>query len=547
MVADAGGDAWVMSNLSMQRYDDFTGGLNLRADQFQLAKNESPDMLNVEIDPRGGVFSRGGMHRLNTTAVSGTWNPQKLYAFYGDSSRLMLANNSNVLFSSGGDFTTLEYSSGNAVTSSSSHGACMYAWGNTLYIATGAASGKVGYKWTTGATYATALSASGPTWQPYNNPIGNFMPRAEHVITHTNKLFVAHTYEDGVEYPNRLRWSHEGLPGDWMADDYLDFNGGGIGIRGLAIVAGQLVIFKPNGIYLLVGNSSDNFQVVELSTNLGTNNHHSLAQSEAGVFFYSNPEGVFFYDGTKIVDIFEPLRPLVDEGKLSTASTEPYSVSFAGRRVWVALPFDTTNTATQPTRNYIFDQSIGASGAYIQFATHDGYGLVGGTDWTDDNGTNYRVFCHPVQARVLKVDLYDEEQDNINGTATSFSSYYRTGWVDGNSYAQKKVFRRPDIVFKQVDTQRIVNVKIFHNYEEASGSERKQFDVTLAGTGTGAYWGTDTWGTGVWGVGSEGVSVRSGRQLGLARSVQLLFTGPSNGSWGIDSITYKYNNRKVSG
>jgi len=41
--------------------------------------------------------------------------------------------------------------------------------------------------------------------------------------------------------------------------------------------------------------------------------------------------------------------------------------------------------------------------------------------------------------------------------------------------------------------------------------------------------------------------VRSGRNLGLARSVQLLFTGPTNGGWGIDSITYKYNNRKVSG
>ena len=75
MVADSGGDAWVMSRLLTDRYDDFTGGLNLRADQFQLAKNESPDMLNVEIDPRGGVFSRGGMHRLNTTAVNGTWGP----------------------------------------------------------------------------------------------------------------------------------------------------------------------------------------------------------------------------------------------------------------------------------------------------------------------------------------------------------------------------------------------------------------------------------------------------------------------------------------
>jgi hypothetical protein len=547
MVADSGGDAWVMSRLSTERYDDFTGGLNLRADQFQLARNESPDMLNVEIDPRGGVFSRGGMHKLNTTAVSGTWAPERLYPFYGDSSRLMLSNNTNVFWSSGGNFTKLEFSSGNAIVSASSHGACMYAWGDTLYITTGAATGKVGYKWKTGSTYATALSANGPTWQPYNNPIGNHLPRAEHVITHTNKLFVADTFEDGVRYPNRLRWSHEGLPGDWMEDDFIDFNGGGIGIRAMAIVAGQLVIFKPNGIYLLIGNSSDNFQVVELSTNLGTNNHHSMAQAENGVYFYSNPEGMFFYDGTKILDVFEPLRPLVDEGKLSTAATEPYSVSWIGRRAWLALPFDPNGIATKPTRNYVFDPSIGSRGAYTQFATHDGYGLIGGCDWTDDNGTNYRVACHPTQARVLKVDLYQEELDDIAGTPTIFGSYYRTGWVDGNTYAQKKVFRRPDIVFKQVDTQRIVNVKVYQNYEEASGNERKQFDVVLAGEGTGAYWGTDLWGTGLWGTSSEGVQVKPGRNLGLARSVQLLFTGPTNGGWGIDSITYKYNNRKVSG
>lgn len=536
-----------MSKLLTQRYDDFTGGLNLRADQFQLARNESPDMLNVEIDPRGGVFSRGGMHRLNTTAVSGTWNPQRLYPFYGDSSRLMLTNDVNVFWSSGENFTRLEYSSGNPIVASSSHGACMYAWGDTLHIVTGASAGKVAYKWTTGSTYATALNANGPVWQPYNNPIGTYMPASEHVITHTNKVFVAHTYENGVAHPNRLRWSHEGLPNDFAADDFLDFNGGGLGIRALAIVAGQLVIFKPNGIYLLIGNSTDNFQVVELSTNLGTNNHHSTAQSETGVYFYSNPEGVFFYDGTKILDVFEPLRPLVDERKLSTASVDPYSVSYMGRRAWVALPYDVNNIATKPTRNYVFDPTLGVSGAYTQFATHDGYGLQGGTDWTDDAGANYRVALHPTQPYVLKVDLFEEQQDNINGTPASFSSYYRTGWVDGNAYAQKKVFRRPDIVFKQVDTQRIVNVKIYHNYEEASGSERKQFDVSLLGEGLGGYWGTDSWGTGLWGIQSEGVAVRSGRNLGLARSVQLLFTGPTNGGWGIDSITYKYNNRKVSG
>jgi hypothetical protein len=39
---------------------DFTGGINFRADQFQLAPNESPSIINMEIDPRGGVFTRAG-------------------------------------------------------------------------------------------------------------------------------------------------------------------------------------------------------------------------------------------------------------------------------------------------------------------------------------------------------------------------------------------------------------------------------------------------------------------------------------------------------
>jgi len=90
-----------MSNVSVERYDDFTGGLNLRADQFQLARNESPDMLNVEIDPRGGLFTRGAMREINSTAISGTWNPHRLHAFYGASPRVMLATNTGVWHSSG--------------------------------------------------------------------------------------------------------------------------------------------------------------------------------------------------------------------------------------------------------------------------------------------------------------------------------------------------------------------------------------------------------------------------------------------------------------
>jgi hypothetical protein len=61
-----GGDAY--------RYDekaDFRGGLNLRADQFNLAENESPALLNVDVDPRGGVSRRDAVDVINTTALGG--------------------------------------------------------------------------------------------------------------------------------------------------------------------------------------------------------------------------------------------------------------------------------------------------------------------------------------------------------------------------------------------------------------------------------------------------------------------------------------------
>jgi hypothetical protein len=535
-----------MAQVLLERYDDFTGGLNLRADQFLLARNESPDMLNVEIDPRGGVFSRGGMHRINTSAISGTWAPDKLHAFYGATPTIMLANSTKVYRSTGINFSTLQFSSGNDIVAANAHGASFADWGDTVYISTGAA-GTAGYKWQTTDTYATALTASGPSWQPTTSPTTGFMPKAEHNIVHANKMFVANTREDGVDYPDRLRWSHEGVPESWVEDDFIDFKAGGSGINGLAVVQGQLLVFKTNAIYLLLGTDSENFTVVELTTTLGCSSRNSIADSERGVYFYSAPEGLFYYDGSVVRDIFDPLRPIVDDKELSPASTEPYSVSYVGRRVWLSLPFDPDGLATSPTASFVYDPSIGSRGAYMKFATHDGKGVIGGIDWTDSNNNNLRLFIHPTQPYVLKVDLYDEQQDNIDGTATGFTSFYRTGWIDGKTYAQKKMFRRPDIAYKQVDTQRTINVKVFHNYEESSGSERKQFNTILGASGVGMQWGVDNWGIGLWGRKSVGVQILNGSNLGFARSVQLLFTGPVSQDWGFDSIAIKYNNRKMTG
>ena len=97
--------------------------------------------------------------------------------------------------------------------------------GKTLYMTTGTA-GSGGYSWVTTDTYATALTASGTApnaWQATADASAHKMPTAEHIIVHANKMFVANTTEDGVAYPNRVRWSLESIPDNWNEDDYIDF------------------------------------------------------------------------------------------------------------------------------------------------------------------------------------------------------------------------------------------------------------------------------------------------------------------------------------
>ena len=42
------------SGFRLTALESFSGGLNLRSDQFNLAPNESPDLLNVVVDPGVG-------------------------------------------------------------------------------------------------------------------------------------------------------------------------------------------------------------------------------------------------------------------------------------------------------------------------------------------------------------------------------------------------------------------------------------------------------------------------------------------------------------
>lgn len=584
-----------MAQILFDQLRDFTGGVNFRADQFQLAANESPFILNLDVDPRGGIFSRAGYKKKNTTAVVGSWNPKGLFNYkHTTIPSIMLTtgftdgatpSNGKVYYSTGDNFTTLNTSSIASMNVLSTNGASMTQWQDTLYMAVGKDSSNM-YKWTQGDTYVTSLIASSPTWQPYQIPVGGYMPRAELVVAHANKMFVANTYEYNndatptlVDCPNRLRWSHENSPENWYQQDYIDIIAGGDGIRGLAIVDGQLLIFKPKAIYLLMGYDADSFQLVELTTVLGIDYPQQVVAGNGGAYFFDYPGGLFFYDRNGIQSLFDRLKPIIDTNRINANRLYDITLSYVNDRVWMSAPFDLYDSGTNPdysNMNFIFDPSIGRQGAFTlyQSATYAnaatpsaimGYGLVSGCDWQDSNDDVWHLMINPndAYAHVMYVDEFDYTaniptnvtDDILEGNDLGdFETFYKTAWFYDDRYVQDKTFVNSLYVVKAVTDQTQIKVNVYHNFNTKNliTNHTIFLDPIISGgtyseDSSGGVYGTAVYGESVL---KQGIQV--GGRLKRAKAVQLEFVGPTGEissttgrEWGLNSIAFKYKRRQI--
>jgi len=81
---------------------------------------------------------------------------------------------------------------------------------------------------------------------------------------------------------------------------------------------------------------------------------------------------------------------------------------------------------------------------------------------------------------------------------------------------------------------------------KADANWRREFNLVQA-PDSSSTWGAALWDSGFWSSGAASSTIKTGKNLGMAKTVQLQFTGPSGQSWGINSIGYKFNSRRVDG
>lgn len=288
-----------MAELRTLRLDDWTGGLNLRSDAFNLKDNESPDLLNVEIDPRGGFYTRLGTQRYNTQQLYGNvgiaaqTTTRLLSWTFGTTRQLLVMSYNDTLSAqrwhafNGTSTTPISQlgTAGKSVGSSADPNATASLW--TVWdAATPVVYMHDRTRWNGSTATSLTASATGAWQESLTSPTGTHMPNCWHVATHVDRLWCAWTTEDGTTRRNRVRFSHPGFPESWRSADYIDVVRGDGGITALVPFRDALYVFKRSSIHAIYGYDTDTFQLALIADNIGADSDVNVCTMDGLMYIF---------------------------------------------------------------------------------------------------------------------------------------------------------------------------------------------------------------------------------------------------------------------
>lgn len=524
---------------SLEVLESFSGGLNLRSDQFNLEENESPDMLNVSVDPRGGIRMRDGVNRRNTTALS--HDVKGMWGFHTDSgtNHLMANWGTKVGYSATGNFTEL---SGITARTDGSR-----VYGITMNnVAYGVSFDQPSFRWngSAAADLGTTFGASGN------------MPKAQYITFWNNFAWVANVNESDPNEKSRLRWSNINDPETWAATDYVDIDVGEHGdfITALVPAGDRLLVFKNQSVYAVFGFDSDSFQVVTLSSDVGSLGLSSAVNTPFGTFFWYQEEGVYNYNGENFTWIFSKLKPAIDNGQITFGT--PPELAWANNKLYVSVEWTDVSggVVTVSRRTLTFDPILGQGGAWTTSDIDAGpllaYEPPGGTP---------SVFAGCVANTGRVVELEDgQKRDADRYTAsgeTHIPSYFITRWVTGKDPIVKKRWGRPRVVVSAEETLTLT-FDVYKDYDKSTATIDGQ-QLNVIGKTSASRWGTAEWdeddttdpAKAFWdAIGRDlTAEVKNLPTLGTGRAISMRVDGPASANlhWEINALAFTYTPRRL--
>ncbi len=245
----AGNNAQVKS----QEYSAFEGGLNIRDHWTKIADNELTVADNIRLDEGGVVRGRGAWLKYSTTAVGTAGNligiVQGEWIIAGVLTRRTVATDGvKVFYGTGAAWTDITGAVVNTATTSSLISFLSF---NNVLIGYGGTS--IPWTWDGNAGSIVVLAGSPPV-----ATIG---------IVWQNRVFFAGV----LTARTRLYYSAIGDQLTWGASAYVDIPSpyDGDEITGLAVLYGNLIVFKRKSIYIVQGDSPENWVISKTNSAVG--------------------------------------------------------------------------------------------------------------------------------------------------------------------------------------------------------------------------------------------------------------------------------------
>jgi len=540
-----------------EELSDFTGGLNLRSDQTSLGPSESPAMLNVEVDPRGGIARRDAIDALNASVLGEILRISSHHETGGTNQILAAAkdsSNTGLYYGTGGNFTRINTSaSGSGVALAGHVLPSFVTFNDATYISNGAffETDKSAVKWT-GANSASVLTPD------IDGTAGHF-PLARSSCTWGERVWAANTTEGGTNYPNRIRWSQINNAEIWEADSWIDVDVGEHGDHITAIVPNgdRLLIFKENAIYVLLGWDADSFSVINLTRVAGSIDDCIPVASPMGVFFWYGQEGVYLVTTESLDYMFHPIKPAITRSQLTFTGIP--SLMWHDNRLWVSVDFqsgDGIQNANQVNRRnvFVYDPSLGETGSWTRFDINArdlfAYKPPGGTHLglaaTSDVASSVTTAAF---TRVCKVDI-DADVDDYTGAPSNsqIHSFYQTRWLEGNRPTFNKRWGKTRTVLL-ADNTVAIQMKIYKDYN--TGSETTTLSQQVTGEASSAAWDAATWDADSWVSFGDSQIYKFFKwpSAGTAKAISIRFnvepTTNNNGKWGCTSVVGMYRTRRI--
>jgi len=544
---------------------DFKGGLNLRADQFNIASNESPALLNVEVDPRGGVRRRDAVTKINSDVLDNGIISLMSHYEAGTNQVLVAAldpaiTKSQIFYNdnASGNFTGPIQVDSATVNFNTAQPPQHVTFNDNTYIVNGEMLHNDTVVTTSSALKWDGAAATAPI-PDIDGSDGHF-PCARYVATWAEFVWVAYTLEDAVTYKNRVRFSKVNDAENWTVTDFIDIDIGEDGDHITAIIpdADRLLVFKENSIYGIYGFGRDSFEVRNITRTAGCRDGVQPVAATPGIFFWYAEDGVYLLAYDDVAWAFERIKPSMtyDVGQPALTLDTPPSLMWFDERLWVSVDYQSDDNISGSSQNnrrnvFVWDPSLGRIGAWTRHDTNArsllAYRPTGDTHLgvaVTSNITSVASFD-----RISKVDQ-NYDYDDYDGTVSEINSYYHTGWFEGNRPTFPKRWGKTRTIVLS-DNPTVIVMYVYKNYDPSTALVG--YSKTMSGMATPAVWdaGVSVWDDTDWQPEGTSDKYAFGRwpTIGTAQAISLRFsvspTVSTRGKWGVTSIITMYRTRRL--